>query len=256
MTCKNCGNITEGNFCNNCGQKTNTQRINFSYLVDEFSNGVLQVNRGILFTVKELFTRPGHSIREYLEGKRKQHFRPLAFVLLVSAVYVFMSYLSGVNTIVGDILNGMLESSKTHSNSFETDSLIEIMKWFRKNDIYFTLAIIPIFSFASFISFKNANYNFFEHLVLNSYITGQQMIIYLIYYVVIYLTNSHSKTDYLINIPLFLPILYLFWTFHQFFSSKKLLTKVLHTILTYFLFSISIYVLLFFLALIIFFSKT
>ena len=92
MICKNCDHDFDGDYCNNCGQKSTVQNINFKFLIDEISNTVFQVNRGLFFTVKELFVRPGHSIREFLNGKRKQHFKPLAFVLVVSTIYVLVTY--------------------------------------------------------------------------------------------------------------------------------------------------------------------
>lgn len=55
INCKNCENQFEGHFCNQCGQKANVQRINFSYLVNEFSKGIFQIERGLFFTIKELF---------------------------------------------------------------------------------------------------------------------------------------------------------------------------------------------------------
>lgn len=69
MICKNCKNTFEGNFCNRCGQSSKVRKINFRYVLDEVPNSIFQIDRGFLFTVKELFTRPGHSIREFIKGK-------------------------------------------------------------------------------------------------------------------------------------------------------------------------------------------
>lgn len=67
MICKNCNTNFKGNFCNNCGQSCNIERINAKYLLAELSLFLLQLERGIFFTIKELFLRPGHCIREYLD---------------------------------------------------------------------------------------------------------------------------------------------------------------------------------------------
>ena len=76
--CLNCRQLLlmHQRFCHQCGQKTDTHRINFHYLVHEVPHSIFHVDNGILFTLKELFTRPGQSIREYLEGKRQQHSNP------------------------------------------------------------------------------------------------------------------------------------------------------------------------------------
>lgn len=238
MTCKNCNKNFDGNFCNNCGQKSNVQKINFTYLVDEISNSVLQVNRGILFTIKELFVRPGNSIREFLEGKRKQHFKPLAFVLLVSTIYVLLTYFTGTKTFLGNALTGVSDAISSRGQELSTS--IKILNWLANNYAYSTLLLLPIFSLASYLSFKKVQYNYFEHLILNFYITGQQIVIYIIFTFLYYAFNSDSY--FLQGLPFILSILFTFLTFIQFFQSKKIVTKIFLTLLAYILYFIFIVV--------------
>lgn len=241
MICKNCEQTFEGNFCNNCGQNSNVQKINFKYLIEEISNSVLQVNRGILFTVKELFTRPGHSIREFLKGKRKQHYKPLAFVLVISAIYVLFTYLTGTTTFLGEIISGMSDGISRKGQ--ELSKSTEILNWLSSNYAYATLILLPIFSSASYLAFINAKYNYFEHLILNFYIAGQQIVIYLIFFALYYATNSES---YILQIvPMALSVMFAFWTFIQFFQSKKLISKILLTILTYILYFLFISIIMY-----------
>ncbi|HQV75647.1 MAG TPA: DUF3667 domain-containing protein, partial [Flavobacteriales bacterium] len=86
-TCKNCAAELTDAFCATCGQRSDTHRISWKWLGEEFLSSVFVLERGILFTLKELFTRPGYMMREYLDGKRKAHFKPLSFVLVMAAVY-------------------------------------------------------------------------------------------------------------------------------------------------------------------------
>jgi hypothetical protein len=70
MKCLNCNNTIDKNFCNICGQKTSTHRFSIKHILDAgILNGIFMINKGFFFTIKELFTRPGHSIREYINGK-------------------------------------------------------------------------------------------------------------------------------------------------------------------------------------------
>ena len=39
-TCKNCEQDLQGNFCQNCGQKSTVQKINYNYLINEVSESV------------------------------------------------------------------------------------------------------------------------------------------------------------------------------------------------------------------------
>lgn len=236
MICKNCGQKFDGNYCNNCGQSSNVEKIDFKYLLNEVPNSIFQLNRGFLFTVKELFTRPGHSIRYFLNGKRKQYFKPLAFVFLASTLYVISTYWLGKNTILSEFISG-ITIGLNNDNTTELLST-KFLNWLANNHAYATLIFLPFFSLASYLAFIKSKYNYFEHLVLNFYITGQQMIIYLIFSFVL------LKDNYLQFIPVILGALFTFWTFYQFFETKKFYAKILLTLITYIYFLIQITVLI------------
>ncbi|MDZ7723602.1 MAG: DUF3667 domain-containing protein [candidate division KSB1 bacterium] len=232
MICKNCGQKFDGNYCNNCGQNSNVEKIDFKYLLIEIPNSIFQLNSGFLFTVKELFTRPGHSIRQFLKGKRKQHFKPLAFVFLASTLYVISTYLLGKNTFLSEIISGITDGLN-NDNSTEL-STTNFLKWLANNHEYATLIFLPFFSLASYLAFIKSKYNYFEHLVLNFYVTGQQMIIHLIFSFVL------LKDNYLQGIPVIIGVLFTFWTFYQFFDTKKFYTKIFLTFIAYIYFIIQI----------------
>jgi hypothetical protein len=224
MICKNCEGIFDGNFCNTCGQSSKVRTINFRYLLDEIPNSILQINRGFLFTVKELFTRPGHSIREFIEGKRKNHFKPIAFLFLTSTLYVLFNYLFGNQTFV----EGVLEWIKLRSKN--TD--IEKLNWISKNQTYLIFIILPFFSLASYLAFFKSKYNFFVHFVLNLYITGQQMFVYMIFCFII----ATDRDGLIIFLPLILGFALNIWAYIQFFDKKSILKNISLIIFTYIIF--------------------
>ena len=98
-TCVNCGMPVEGKYCSNCGQSTEEHTINLHFLWHDIQHGLFHFDKGILFTVKELFTRPGHSIREFIQGKRVQHFKPVSLVLILATVYAFLFHYFHINTL-------------------------------------------------------------------------------------------------------------------------------------------------------------
>ncbi len=106
MECKNCGAELKGRYCSTCGQRSNVERLGFGYLRDEIASNIFQLNRGVLFTVKESLTRPGHSIRGYVEGRRIDHIRPLSFILLASAIYLIVNQLIGNSTFIDQFVQG------------------------------------------------------------------------------------------------------------------------------------------------------
>ncbi len=101
--CRNCNAELTGNFCSHCGQNSSTHKINLKFLWHDIQHGLLHVEKGILFTVKELFTRPGHTIREYLEGKRVKHFKPVSLVLLLAGFYGLLSHYFDINLLSNNI---------------------------------------------------------------------------------------------------------------------------------------------------------
>lgn len=53
----------------------------------DIQHGLFHFDQGIFYTAKQLFIRPGHSIREFIEGKRVEHFKPLSLVIILATAY-------------------------------------------------------------------------------------------------------------------------------------------------------------------------
>jgi hypothetical protein len=97
--CLNCHEPLKGEFCSHCGQPADTHRINIHFLWHDLQHGFMHADKGILFTTIELFTRPGHSIRAFLGGKRVIHFKPISMVLILAGIYGFLSHFFQINIL-------------------------------------------------------------------------------------------------------------------------------------------------------------
>lgn len=168
-TCANCGHVVAQAFCPSCGQRTDTQRIDGHYLWHELQHGLFHVDRGILFTLRELFIRPGHSIREFLDGKRVRHFKPLAFVVITAGVYSFLSSFLTPN-ILDDLPGGQRMPPQA----------IALLDWFNAHYALLELTTLPLISGASWLFFRKAGRTYAEHLVMNCYLAGQRYVVSLI----------------------------------------------------------------------------
>tara|TARA_Y100001935_G_scaffold121525_1_gene100546 strand:+ start:9593 stop:10342 length:750 start_codon:yes stop_codon:yes gene_type:complete len=229
MKCKNCGEDVDGNYCSHCGQSAGVEKITLSTLAHEISTSIFQLDRGFFFTLKELFVRPGASIRDYLNGKRKQHFKPIAYVLTLSTVYFLISKLTGQNTWMGDIITGISHGAMES----EKDLMIySFLSWFSDNFAYTTLLLLPVYSLTSYVSFKRFGINYPEHVILNSYIIGQQAIIYTLF-AFIRLISDHEIFEMLSFIFSFL---YAIRVFYAFFEEGNRLVNILRSVSTYLLF--------------------
>jgi hypothetical protein len=87
-SCLNCGYPVAQRYCGYCGQDVqHTQRFTLRYLLlHDLVHSIWHVDKGVLYTLKQMLTRPGAAIQEYMAGRRAQHFRPITYLLLLSGV--------------------------------------------------------------------------------------------------------------------------------------------------------------------------
>ncbi len=166
--CKNCEHIFQGNFCSNCGQKTNTKRLDIHYLYDELKYTFLHINNGLLFTAKQLLTRPGDMVREFINGKRVKHYKPILLVFVLAGISTILLHYNG-DLIVLEKLNNSNKKNIFNSNNFSN-----IMT---KYYTLIQLVSIPIVSICSWLAFRKWGYNYIENIIINSFATAQLMII-------------------------------------------------------------------------------
>ena len=235
MNCKNCENKVDGNFCAHCGQNVKVDRLNLPNFLTEISDNVFQLNRGLFYTIKELFTRPGHAIRDFIQGKRKEYFKPIAYALTLSTIYFLVSQISDSPTLIDDFLNGASDGVSDADKGDGSISNFPILEWLSNNYAYTTLLLIPIFSLASFISFLGLGINYLENIVINSYITGQQAIFYSFFMVMGTFFDINNWTTLSAVI---ISVLFNLWAYVQFFSKAKKSVVIIRLILTYLLFNI------------------
>lgn len=92
-TCLSCETRFSGNYCPWCGQKATVGRLSRFTLFDDLFYSFTSMDRGFLFTIRELFTRPGHMMRDYLAGRRSCYYRPFAMLTVLAGVYLLLSLL-------------------------------------------------------------------------------------------------------------------------------------------------------------------
>jgi hypothetical protein len=243
MNCKNCDQVLQGKFCAHCGQSASVDKVNFANFVSELSRSIFQIDRGLFYTMKALFVSPGSSIKAYLGGRRKYHFKPIAYVFALSTIYFLLAKWVDNNTFVNDFIQGY---SGHHEESGEVLNQSAVLNWFAQNFAYTALMLLPIFTFASWIAFLGTGYNYLEHFVLNAYISGQQALFYAITSLISRVVGDDS---FLSSATLFISVVYLFIVYWQFFSETGRVAIVFRSILTYglYLFLLSLFSAVFFL---------
>lgn len=202
--CLNCNNEVADNFCSVCGQKKSTHRYSLEhFFVHDLVHGVFHVDKGFLFTIKELFTRPGHSMREFIEGKRANHFNYFSFALIILVIEYYLTRFSSI------------KSSDLYEDVNEISGYQKVAKDYYK---IITLAGIPLFALASYFVFKRSKLNYTEHLIINLYRMSVAGIIMAVYIVItIFYSNMEVLNILFRTVPL-VEIIYTSWFFHQYFS--------------------------------------
>lgn len=229
MNCNNCGEIVSGKYCSHCGQSANVGTVTMASLMQELSGSIFKVNKGFLYTFIGLLKRPGESIQAYLNGKRKSHVKPITYVLTLSTIYFLVSQITGQNTWMDEIIVGFTTGAYDAGEGIEIPAALT---WFSKNYAYTTLLLLPVFSLASYLFFRRGGRNYLEHIVLNSYISGQQAVVYASFM----LLNAVVQAEILEVLPVFVSIFYAVWVLGQFFPEGNRMIHLLRSFLTYLLY--------------------
>ncbi|SHH07397.1 Protein of unknown function [Flavobacterium micromati] len=230
-TCLNCDKPVTDVFCANCGQKTSVHRYSFKHFIEhDLIHGIWHVDNGILFTIKELFTRPGHSVREFINGKRVGYFSFVTLLILILAISHFLGEYAKVK--LSDL---MPENSKGAVNELQ-----EFTKKYPKSMLLIT---IPFYSIFSFLWFRKSKLNLTEHFVLNSYKTiGESLIALSFLIITIFCTNVKVLTI-IYSLISIITLAYAFWFYRQYFlaygySKKSLFIRSIGVVFSYIFLSI------------------
>lgn len=215
--CKNCNTQFEGKHCPECGQKAKTGRITFAQVFKDFRQQVFHFEAGFLFTIKELLLRPGLSIREYLEGKRVRHIKPLKFALWATAIsFVMFHFLGNDEVFIQNINNQHPESIKSPAVSEKLSAFLFA------NPSLIQLLIIPTIAFSSWLLFRKRGYNYAEHIVICAFLLGELSLFSLFTGLVVKVFAQHSLMLSILGILNFgVWFLYFGWAFGQIFQPGK-----------------------------------
>ncbi|WP_281233410.1 DUF3667 domain-containing protein [Flavobacterium gelatinilyticum] len=226
IICKNCHQVFKGHYCNNCGQPADTHKINAHFLWHDIQHGLLHFDKGILYSLKQLFTRPGHSVREFIEGKRVRHFKPLSLVVVLATLYGVLYHYFHIN----------LFPDKSTSN-FNYDELNE---WQAAHFSWIIIATIPLYTVGTYIVFRKQGYNYVEFFVLNTFKASQRLFAQLLTFpILIYLNNTdYQHIQKFTTTIYFIGVLLTLWTNIQFFNKISKTKALFLSLLSHFIFLI------------------
>jgi hypothetical protein len=198
--------------------------MNFHYLWHDVQHGLFHFDSGILYTAKQLFIRPGHAIREFIEGKRVRYFKPLSFVVILATLYGVLFHNFHLNS---------LYISTTASSPGEKEYIDKVSEWIGTHYSWVTLLTLPFYALGSYLAFIKQGYNYTEHLVLNAFLAGQKLIVHIAAFPLMYIYNETPYFDIVRKVLNSLDLILLVWVYVQFFNQLPKLKAILLSLLSF-----------------------
>lgn len=213
ISCLNCDTKFTSKFCPACGQKAKTHRYTFAAIVHDIPHSFLHIDKGFFYTFKQLAIRPGKTIKEYLAGKRVNHFSPFAYLfLLCTANALVANFIVSIGTISN--IDQMLFPG--------------VVMFFWKYPALAYCSFIPFMSFWSWLFNRSKGYNYWENIVLNTYLIAQYIIILTLYRLLNITTGIEFRK---VTVLLTIFFIYFGFAYWQFFgkvtNARGLVNRVL-----------------------------
>jgi hypothetical protein len=184
------------------------ERIDGIYIWNEVRS-VLNFDKGIFYTIKELFIRPGETVREFIISDRKRLVKPIIFVIFSSLIFVIAQQILGFNT-------------GSAPKNIESAGVIKAYEWVGKN---FGLVNILLGFFIGLwirIFFLKSKFNIYEIFILVFFTIGIGNLIFVFFGIM------ESIFGFEVNNPAYiLALLYSSWAIGNFFNKKKILSYFL-----------------------------
>ncbi|KRA51593.1 DUF3667 domain-containing protein [Pseudoxanthomonas sp. Root630] len=193
--CINCGRAVadpQQKFCPACGQPTPAHRIDWHFLGHELEHSVFHMDRGFLYTLKQLMLRPGRLIRNYIEGRRAGVVKPVLLIMMTGAAATLMAHYALDGDALGASLTAGMEAGAGHQGSLnakQAEAMAQmanvfgvVKDWMNRHLTLITLLLLPVQAAAfklTFRRFKQINYP--EWLVITSFLMAQLFVVWVVF---------------------------------------------------------------------------
>ncbi|OYU79908.1 MAG: hypothetical protein CFE23_11675 [Flavobacterium sp. BFFFF1] len=208
--CKKCASEIDHNFCGQCGHPAQLKSIDHHYVSHELLH-LLHFEKGFLFNAKELFLRPGNSIRMFIKEDRTKHMKPIAFLIFCALLYTF-------------VYNYFKPAGSAHAaETTETQSTVAVMQHWVTTHFGYAYVLISVFlAFWTKVFFRKQGYNFYEIITLLCFILGQGLLLTMVVLPFVGILNNYVFAAIAISTTMIYPT----FAIGQFFGSRKAINYV------------------------------
>ena len=221
-----CGTARTGKFCAHCGQPANTHRITLNHLLfHDLPHSIWHVDKGLVYTLYQMLTRPGLTIRGYLAGQRTRQFRPVSYLLLLVGLSALV-----MSAFQVDLQQAMLSSQSTGAGSPSVGLMTVVLERYlsvtMKHPSLMQLVLMPLNALVAWWLLRRAGYNYAEILLANCFIGGTLTVINLTLMLPALLAGNPAflkATSQLVFLP---TVVYSFWVHAQLMLAAPTFTPV------------------------------
>jgi len=108
--------------------------------------------------------------------------------------------------------------------------------WISDHFSIVTLFFVPVYSIASFLSFRKQDYNFYEHIYLNTFLASQRLLIRIATFPLLVILDGTENIFIFRDLLILADIILMVWSYTQFFNKVKRIKAILLSILSYAIF--------------------
>jgi len=214
--CCNCTNSNVENFCAVCGQKK-YRRIDRKYLLEELQYTFLHVNKGFLYTIKSIIKNPGKTAKDFLDGHRVNHYKPILLAFLLAGISSFISL---------KLLNldeMMLNSYSGPNQQASKQHMSDVMSFASNYNSFLMMLFIPLVALFTKLAFNSKEHNYYEHVIMNTF--GQSaylLLMIIVFYPIFFFLKDSPGTIISLSLLsyLFVPVL-MFWFYKNVYSDMS-----------------------------------
>jgi hypothetical protein len=180
--CPNCEAplAADAHFCVQCGQNAQLHRLSIGHIFHDGIHYFLHADKSIFSLVKRLSTETGTVAREFIQGKRKRHFPPLNFFLIVAGLTVFSISIfkpmqkeneknqQQMQALIAQIQDPVKKAMVVNMAKRQQNVSAITSKY---SNILMMLAL-PLLSLIFYLCYRRGPYNYAEHVVASLYGVG------------------------------------------------------------------------------------
>jgi hypothetical protein len=202
------------NFCGNCGQKA-YKKIDKFYIKEELQYTLIHTNKGFLYSIKKIVQNPGKTAREFVDGNRVQHYKPIALLFILSSISSFMLF-----KIIK--MNEMM-SSYYANQKLVSPMMLDYNTALSSYNNFLMLIMVPVFALCSWLVLKKWGHNYYEHVVMNAYVLCASTILAIfVTNPIMYFFKDNSDVFMTISgLSMVTMVLIYFWFFKGFYPEKS-----------------------------------